>query len=793
MCKNGVILLTFIHDSMTNISHNDPSVWASRFINQTNKSVFLTGKAGTGKTTFLRAIVEKTHKKTIIVAPTGIAAINAGGVTIHSQFGLPFSCFLPSDTFPEGLTGKFVVNNKQSMKQHLRMNSTKRRALQELELLIIDEVSMLRADVLDAIDLVLRSVRSDYYTPFGGVQVLFIGDLMQLPPVVKNEEWEILRQYYSGIFFFHAKVLEENKPLYIELEKIYRQNDLQFINILDNLRNNRIVNADLAILNQYYKPDYKPSADESYITLTTHNARAIQQNQTALEDLKTAAHIFKAEITGEFSPSSYPTEENLVLKIGAQIIFIKNDPTGRQRFFNGKIAIVDSISEREIIVHFKGETEKMTLEEYEWRNRAFTVNERTKEIEEEIIGTFVQFPVKLAWAITVHKSQGLTFERAIIDVSNAFAPGQVYVALSRLTSLNGLILSSKINFNGINSDAQVIKFAANKKHPDEINGILEIETFEFLKSYLFKTFNFAKIIDQWNLHEASYIMDDKNSEKKKHQAWATEQYETLEPLRKHSEGFVQQLKSALETTPPNLTFASQRLTAAKEYFSKIFESVLVKTRTHIDKMNTLPKTKGFVEELTELASSLNLRILAFRKAVILVEGVLEGKEITKKDFQPLFTEGVKPLQTTNPSAFKSYIPPPFHNGEVSDMLKTKFEAQPPKKKPRVVGETYLVTLNLHLEKKSPEEIAVIRGMSIGNVHAHLQKLIEMEKLKLTDVMKEDRINEIMLAMDGCEEFDGSSIIPIKEKLGDDYSYEEIRLVKNHWQSLWKETNNADSF
>ena len=619
---------------MSKPTASDPSVLASKFINQTNKSVFLTGKAGTGKTTFLREIIRKTHKKAIVVAPTGIAAINAGGVTIHSQFQLPFGSFLPIDYFPEMFNPNVVVNNKQTLKKHLIMSASKRATLKSLELLIIDEVSMLRADILDAIDLALRMVRSNYFTPFGGVQVLFIGDLMQLPPVVKNEEWDILKNYYDGVFFFHAKVLQEEKPLYIELEKIYRQDDINFINILDNLRNNRIEATDMAILNQYYQPNFKPTTEDSYITLTTHNAKAAAQNQTALEALTDKAHTFTAEIEGDFPPFSFPTDKDLVLKKGAQIIFIKNDPMGRQRFFNGRIGIVDSIEEDEIKVRFKDETEKLTLEKYEWRNRKYTVDETTKEIEEEIIGTFTQYPVKLAWAITVHKSQGLTFERAVIDVNSAFAPGQVYVALSRLKSLSGLILSSKINFNGINSDAQVIRFASNKKGSEEITGILEVEIYAFLKDFVYRSFNFTPLVSAWGRHVLSYDKSEKNSEKQKHLLWASQLFETIEPSGKHATAFLRQLHELLDTNTPNLAHVAQRLTSAKDYFSKTLESLIAKTLIHKGSMAKLSKTKNYIEELDELHALQYECLKSIRKAVVLVECVLNGEEITKEHFTP---------------------------------------------------------------------------------------------------------------------------------------------------------------
>ena len=747
---------------MYKTAETDPSVVASRFINQTNKSVFLTGKAGTGKTTFLRQIKETTHKKVLIVAPTGIAAINAGGVTIHSQFQLPFGSFIPTDTFPDFMNPNIVVNNKQTLKKHMNMNQIKRQTLRSLELLIIDEVSMLRADILDAIDLVLRTVRGDYFTPFGGVQVLFIGDLMQLPPVVKNEEWEVLRQYYEGIFFFHAKVLQDEKPQYIELEKIYRQDDVNFINILDNLRNNRMGNSDWDILNQYYKPSFKPSTEDSYITLTTHNAKAAQQNQTSLEALPDKAYTFKATIENDFPEFCYPTEKDLILKKGAQIIFVKNDPTGRQRFFNGKIGVVDTISADSIEVRFKGESDKLTLEPYEWRNIKYTVNDNTKEIDEEIIGTFTQYPVKLAWAITVHKSQGLTFERAVIDVNSAFAPGQVYVALSRLKSLNGLVLTSKINVNGINSDAQVIRFASNKKAPDELNGILEVEIYMFLKSFMYKTFNFSRIISIWEWYLKGYDKSEKNSEKQKHLSWATEQYDSLKPLKQHGDAFTKELQRYLETATPNLQTTAQRLMAAKGYFSKTFESVMIKTRTHREKMRELPKTKAYVEELTELENALFECIMAFRKVVITVDCILKGEEITKEHFYP----------TKKPSGVAEE--------NLSDTLKQLTQqptiGNPIKKAAKIPGETYLITFQLYQSGKKPHEIADARGLSTGTIFQHLGQLLRKGKVEITKIIEEKRLAAIIQALEGIED---NSITPAKEKLGEDYSYDEIRLVKTY--------------
>lgn len=754
---------------MQNTAQQDPAELASRFINQTNKSIFLTGKAGTGKTTFLRSIIEKTHKKALIVAPTGIAAINAGGVTIHSQFQLPFGSFIPTDTLPDFLNPHLVVNNRQTLKKHFNMVNAKRQTLRALELLIIDEVSMLRADILDAIDTVLKNIRGDFMSPFGGVQVLFIGDLMQLPPVVKQEEWEVLKPYYEGAFFFHAKVLQDEKPIYIELEKIYRQNDRTFINILDNLRNNRIDIADLAILNKYYQPDFKPKDEDGYITLTTHNAKATAQNQTALEALLDKSFMFKADIEGDFAEVSYPTDKELVLKKGAQIIFIKNDPTGQQRFYNGKIAIVDSLSDDEIKVRFKDKTDVLTLETYEWRNIKYTVNENTKEIEEEILGTFKQYPIKLAWAITVHKSQGLTFEKAIIDVSSAFAPGQIYVALSRLTSLEGLVLTSKINFNGISSDAQVIRFTSNKRTSNELNGVLEIEMYQYLKDFLYKTYNFSAILRGWKFHLLDYDKLEAHSEKQKHQAWAQEQHDEIEAQKAHADKFIRELQAYLETTRPHLQQTLTRLEAAKGYFIKSFESILIKIRTHSEKIRSLPKTKTYCEELMDLETDIFDKIITFKKSVVLVECVLNGEELTKNHFKnplksPAHTEGVISPQLS----------------EMLQHISETMRSTVPKKSTKTQGETYLITLDLFLSGKKPDIIALERGLSIGTIYGHLARWVEKGKVDIKAVVSEEKIQIISEALTDWEE---DTITPIREKLGDEYSFGEIRMVKAYLKSI----------
>lgn len=417
---------------------------AWQFIENTGTHLFLTGKAGTGKTTFLRELKAKSPKRMVVVAPTGIAAINAGGVTIHSFFQLPFAPYVPDTKFMSAQTfhkfGKEKINIIRSM-----------------DLLVIDEVSMVRADLLDAIDAVLRQYR-DRHKPFGGVQILMIGDLQQLAPVVKEEDWQLLSPYYDTAFFFGSRTLKETEYVTIELKKVYRQSDSTFLNLLNKIRENIADESVLAELNKRYLPGFRPREEEGYIRLTTHNYQAQQYNDRQLTALPGQPYSFRAKTEGTFPESAYPADEILTVKKGAQIMFIKNDSSGEHRFYNGKIGLVTDVCKDGIRVRGNGDAESFLLETEEWTNSKYTLNPVTKEITEEVEGRFRQYPVRLAWAITIHKSQGLTFERAIIDANASFAHGQVYVALSRCKSLEGLVLGSPLRQEAIISDDTIDDF-----------------------------------------------------------------------------------------------------------------------------------------------------------------------------------------------------------------------------------------------------------------------------------------------------------------------------------------------
>lgn len=461
------------------------------FVRYTNQNIFLTGKAGTGKTTFLHNLKRQSPKRMVVVAPTGVAAINAGGVTIHSFFQISFGPQIPQNGNP-ALSG----NNPSGMNAR-RYSKEKINIIRSLDLLVIDEISMVRADLLDAIDEVLRRFR-DRYKPFGGVQLLMIGDLQQLAPVVKDDEWSILRKYYDTCYFFSSRALRQSSFISIELKHIYRQSDEKFIRLLNQIRENKPDQFTLEELNKRYQPNFTPGDSEGYITLTTHNYQAQEINHSKLQELKTKAHFFEANVHGEFPEYMYPTEIELALKTGAQVMFVKNDSSAEKRYYNGKIGKVGKIDEDWIEVQCKGDVEPIVVERDEWQNAKYALNKDTQEIEENVIGTFEQFPLKLAWAITIHKSQGLTFEKAIINARQSFAHGQVYVALSRCKSLEGLVLSTPIQTHSIKNDGTVVSFTDQV----EQNQPGQKELLESRKAYqqqlLTELFDFKPILWQIN-------------------------------------------------------------------------------------------------------------------------------------------------------------------------------------------------------------------------------------------------------------------------------------------------------
>lgn len=763
---------------MTQITHSidNPAEFTERFINQTSHSIFLTGKAGTGKTTLLRKIVENTHKQTVIVAPTGIAALNAGGVTIHSFFQLPFGGFIPEFISEPLFAGSGKIETKETLKRHFRLSGTRINVFRNLELLIIDEVSMLRADLLDAIDWTLRNVRKNN-SPFGGVQVLFIGDLLQLPPVIKPEEWSILRNHYNGIFFFHAHVLREQAPLYIELTKIYRQADERFINVLNNLRNNHVTEADQKVLNEFVQPNFKPTEKEGYITLTTHNSKADGINETALRELKGRSEFYTAEIQGEFPPHLFPLEERLELKVGAQVMFIKNDLSFEKNYYNGKMGRIDSISEEEIIVLFPEEKKKITVEKYEWNNIKYTLNEATAEIEEEVLGTFVHYPLKLAWAITVHKSQGLTFEKAVLDVSQVFAPGQAYVALSRLTSLDGLVLLKPIAMNGLQNDSQVVAYAEQKASVEYMSSALERGTAQYVYNSLISAFDWYDYATKWAMFELGFKNQGPKTEKGKDKSWVANQLQTVQNTMDAAKKFQGQINTIFSKEKIDWEFLNERVQAAYAYFFKPLDNQvysLIKRRVELSRIK---KTKVYSDELEELENLVVELVLHLKKVRLLIETVVNGKELNKDTVRTDEVLHYKLAKTASINQElrqnRSLLELESEEESFQDVIKLlkKDVKKEPKEKKR---STFEITLDMLEEGYTAAEIARTRQLSKTTINTHFVNLIKAEKIELSDVMEEARIREIETYF---EEYEGNSLTPLKEKLGDKVSWDELKLVQ----------------
>lgn len=751
---------------MATLSEKEAAKVAARFINDTRQHVFLTGKAGTGKTTFLRSIILNTHKKTMVAAPTGIAAINAGGVTLHSLFNLPFGAFIPTANYVPDAHSTVKVTTPYSLVKDMQMNLRKRKLFQEMELLVIDEVSMLRADLLDAIDTVLRYARRNQQRAFGGVQVLFIGDLLQLPPVVRDEEWRILEQHYPSVYFFDAKVLRENKPVYIELDKIYRQSDPDFVSLLNHLRENRLTKADIDLLNTYYKPDFEPQTGDGFIRLTTHNNKADQQNKQEIQKLTTKSYFYKATVEGEFPEFSYPIENILELKKGAQVMFVKND-SAKQRYFNGKIGTIEHISENTIEVGFPDGSSPVEVERYQWENKRFTLNETTNEIEENIVGKFIQYPLKLAWAITVHKSQGLTFDKAIIDVAGAFAPGQMYVALSRLTSLNGLVLSSPIRNTSLQLDSSVSQFAASKENEERLGSLYEKESHGYFKTFVLHSFDLGPLASQIQVHISSYNQEELKPKKKKYHGWATKLLKEVEEVKLVADKFIGQLHTIFDAKSEDyLITLYDRVSKAKTYFEPHFKGFSQNLLSTIKAVEEEKKVKGYLEELNELERQFFRQWQQITKAHSLLKARAEKTDLSKETVSntEILEDRKKQLE------------------ESITLSKVKKEPSESKeKKPKAPkGQSQEHSFAAFMEGKTIDEIADERSMAPGTIESHLAQFVAAGKLQATRFVEESKIEKIIQA---SLTINSTLFGELRQALGEEYSYSEIKFAMAHFSFL----------
>ncbi|MFP4194916.1 MAG: helix-turn-helix domain-containing protein [Desulfobacterales bacterium] len=724
---------------------------ASEYVNTTGCHVFLTGRAGTGKTTFLHDIRRRTHKNTIVAAPTGIAAINAEGVTLHSLFQLPFGAFIPAEIPPGQHPADFEINTSQSLRRSLKMQSTKRNMLRKLELLIIDEVSMLRADLLDAIDATLRMVRRRPGIAFGGVQVLFIGDLQQLPPVVKDSEWQVLKQFYSTMFFFGAQALSDNQPVYIELEHIYRQSDEKFISILNNLRRGEITGSDIECLNSRCKEGFTAGQGEGYVYLTTHNRKADNINKAELEKLPGKLYQFNAQVKGTFDARTYPVDPVLSVKKGAQVMFIKNDPTGEQRFFNGRIGKVEELSQNGIKVGFGDNSPSVWVESYTWENKRYTLNKQTNQIGEKVVGTFVQFPLKLAWAITIHKSQGLTFDKAVIDVSQAFAAGQVYVALSRLTSLDGLVLTSPFHARQLPREPALEEFVRKNRNREALEQNLREASFAYLAETVRDAFDLSGLEREVNFHLRTYTKDASHSKKQQYQQWALSLYSDLRPVREVGDKFLKQLDRILPCAPDdNMVYLGQRVDAARGHFEPILTGFCERIEKHQAELkNQKTGLKQYIREIEALGQQFYAQLQKIYKACALIKSYGRGRELTKADLP-----GLAQKQTGSAPA------------EKTSGAKKKTGS---KKKPG----TRTQSLQLFNQGFTAEDIAAERGLTLRTIQGHLAHWVEKGEIDVTRLVSEEAFAEIQKAFAGLQT---QYLKPVYEYFDGKYDYASLNYV-----------------
>lgn len=724
-------------------TQNDIFAQAVAFVNQTQQPIFLTGKAGTGKTTFLKFIREHSYKKMAITAPTGVAAMNAGGTTLHALFWLPFGVFVEDYPLQWEDRDQFIYN-KHRLFSTIKLTKQRRAILQELELLVIDEVSMVRADTLDAIDVILKSVRRDM-RPFGGVQVLFIGDLYQLPPVVQDREWQVLKDYYSSVFFFDAKVFKQQPPILIELQKIYRQQDDAFISVLNGIRNNETTAEDLEKLNAHYQPDFVAPQGEQYITLTSHNRLADQINQEKLMSLETKMHQIKSIIKDDFQQSIFPADDTLSLREGAQVMFIKNDTGEDRRYFNGKIGTVKEINlpKHQIIVSFPNGEEDVVVKRETWENIRYSYNKGDDKIEEQVLGTFSQFPLRLAWAITIHKSQGLTFDKAIIDAGTSFAAGQVYVALSRLTGLEGLVLRSKISSFAIRTDHQVVNFMKQIAAKDELDDILQKSRQNYLGQILLHSFRWHGLRDE--LEKLLEEVEGKKMEQKE-EAVACLQgiLSELKTQEQVANKFMTQLHGLLSKREEiDYDLICERSKAAVNWFLPAFEQkCLLALEEHLEAWKVKKRTKKYSTQLKSL-------LLDFKRKFEQLKHSLTIAEALTKSSNEL---GEELLTWTKP---KDDIPA---------------EAESDKEK-----DTKTISLEMFQDGMEIAEIAEKRNMVVGTVYGHLINFMGTE-LEATDLMSEKELEQIVTVIHKNPE---ASTLELKTMLGATIDYPAIRIAQKH--------------
>ncbi len=819
---------------------------AKKFIQYTGSHIFLTGKAGTGKTTFLHTLKESLDKRMIITAPTGVAALNAGGVTLHSFFQLPFGPFIPGGE-----------THEKSRQRLFRFSKEKKQIIKSLDLLVIDEISMVRADLLDGVDATLKRHRRNN-APFGGVQLLMIGDLYQLAPVAKPSEWQLLQDYYGSVYFFSSHALGRTDFLTIELNRIYRQSDPRFINLLNQVRDNRLDAAATKALNRRYIENFIPEEDQGHITLTTHNNSADAINRNRLGALAGQTHRIDADIKGEFPVHTYPTPGTLSIKTGAQVMFLRNDTAKEKRYYNGKIGKIKTISSSEISIICPGETEEIVVEPVEWENIKYTVNEENKEIQEEVIGKFKQFPLKLAWAITIHKSQGLTFEKAVIDAKAAFTHGQVYVALSRCKTLEGMVLSSPVPSNGLKPDPAVLNFIQTVRQNPPSKERLEPAKVSYQQQLLIECFDFQSLEGRFNylirllLGNADLVhlsgISDLDSLRKI----------TGKNIFSVSEKFKQQLQSLYlpgdlpESDAHILARTAKASSWFQDQFSLIFNDLLTSFQFETDNKELKKKITNALNNLKQeinvklagikscengFSPPLYLRSLSKAELDFVPDkaGKVQAPVYSKSDIEhpELFEQfrqwrsekakekGVPHFQIlhqriliqivvglpgseTQLEAIKGVGKKTIENyGEeilamitayrrdhnietvVLPDIKTAVEDKSVPKKRAPASDTKQVSFDLFNQGSTIAQIAKERGLTESTIQGHLCFFIEKGRLDINRLVSPEQQTVIKAAVEtACE----NTLRAVKDQLGEDVSYGDIKLMKAHLELLASKQN-----
>ncbi len=724
---------------------------ADHFASLTHRSFFLTGKAGTGKTTFLKQLRKTTSKQLAVVAPTGVAAINAGGVTIHSFFQLPFTPFVPT---PEG---------RLNLTRKIKMSGRKRKVLQELELLVIDEISMVRADVLDEIDTVLRHYRFRHNEPFGGVQVILIGDLYQLAPVAIAEEWDVLSPYYPSPYFFDSQVVREHPLLYVEFDKIFRQSDATFIRLLNAVRDDKLTQEDLCLLQKQYDPQFNISKHPDYILLTTHNAKADRVNEQEMARLKGKEYTFEAVIKGEFPEKSYPNNATLRLKKGAKVMFIANDTETPRKYFNGKIGTIAEINPEHILVHCDDCEDDIEVSHEIWENIRFSVNEKTKQIEEKNLGTFKQYPLRLAWAITIHKSQGLTFDKVAIDIESAFTAGQVYVALSRCRSLGGIALLSNLNRSSLTVDKNVVEYSSLKPTNDILQHQLQIDEARFNQELISSVFNFSFCIGQIN-QLRTFVKKEEDLFNSKSQKFLKELQEAVNKISEIGNKFRRQLQILYQDTDSKKL--SQRIKAASEYFTKELDKI-------IELITTSPATTDDFESAEEYNFCLQSLYDELTQKRYIIHNI--RKDFSTEHYLAIKDKYSAPKLDIN--TFKSKRGKRNLKKEILEEIfndyntRRKGNAKTALKK-GTQKSTYEVTYDLYQQGKNIAEIAAARGYAESTIVGHITKFIRNGKVSVYDFVTKEQLEVTREFFNA-----GGTMKDVFEALDGNLSYDEIRIIQ----------------